>query len=182
MTTRAKQLLSAGMLMTMMLASCSAPNAGKPAPSTPTAPTQSAAPSQSSASSSHLDTKPTQSQQPSPREQAEALADELSVSEQASSLVMAGVPARGASAAEISAMKKQGISNVFLRGRSQLSVKQTSAKVQEITQSLEANVPADLPVWVATDQEGGFVRVLQGPGFTELPTALTQGGWSPSKL
>lgn len=192
MTTRAKQLLSAGMLMTLMLASCSAPNAGKPAPSTPTtsansssgptAPAQPTAPSQSSASSSHLDTMPTQSQQPSPREQAEALANELSVSEQASSLVMAGVPATGASAAEISALKKQGISNVFLRGRSQLSVKQTSAKVQQITQSLEANVPADLPVWVATDQEGGFVRVLQGPGFTELPTALTQGGWSPSKL
>src|SRR5690606_34094396 len=134
MTTRAKQHVSAGMLMTLMLASCSAPNAGKPAPSTPTtsvnsssdptAPAQPTAPSQSSASSSHLDTMPTQSQQPSPREQAEALANELSVSEQASSLVMAGVPATGASAAEGSALKEQGISNEFLRGRAHLSVKQ----------------------------------------------------------
>ncbi|MGH3652346.1 glycoside hydrolase family 3 N-terminal domain-containing protein [Glutamicibacter sp.] len=116
------------------------------------------------------------------RQKAEALADELNASEQAASLVMAGVPATGATAAEISAMKKQGISNVFLRGRSKLPVKQTATQVQQITQSLASNIPGQLPVWVATDQEGGFVRVLQGAGFAELPIALTQGQWPASKL
>jgi beta-N-acetylhexosaminidase len=125
---------------------------------------------------------PSQSKEPSLRQQAEELVDELSASEQAASLVMAGVAATGASAAEISAMKKQGISNVFLRGRSQLTVQQTAAQVRKITQSLESSIPGQLPVWVATDQEGGFVRVLQGAGFAELPTALKQGQWSTSKL
>ena len=192
MTTRAKQLMSVGILMTVMLASCSAPNAQEAAsstsagssssPSSTRTPAQQATPSPSGNSGAEESPSPSRSQEPSLRQQAEALADELSASEQAASLVMAGVPATGATAAEISAMKKQGISNVFLRGRSQLPVKQTAAQVQEITQGLESGIPGQLPVWVATDQEGGFVRVLQGPGFTELPTALTQGGWPVSKL
>ncbi|MFY9679314.1 glycoside hydrolase family 3 N-terminal domain-containing protein, partial [Glutamicibacter protophormiae] len=116
------------------------------------------------------------------RDEAEALADGMSVKEQAASLLMAGVPASGASAAQIAALQEQGISNVFLRGRSQLSVSQTAAQVRKITGALERNVPGKLPVWVATDQEGGFVRVLQGPGFTELPTAVKQGAWSQATL
>lgn len=192
MMTRAMQIMSAGILMTAMLASCSAPNAGEPAPSTSapsasspsgtSAPAQPDSPSPSRSAGVDESSTPSQSKEPSLRQQAEELVDELSASEQAASLVMAGVPATGASAAEISAMKKQGISNVFLRGRSQLAVKQTAAQVQKITQDLDSNIPGQLPVWVATDQEGGFVRVLQGDGFAELPTALKQGQWSTSKL
>jgi beta-N-acetylhexosaminidase len=33
-------------------------------------------------------------------------------------------------------------------------------------------------LFIATDQEGGLVRVLQGPGFSDIPSALVQGGWS----
>jgi len=35
---------------------------------------------------------------------------------------------------------------------------------------------------VATDQEGGQVQVLSGPGFSAIPSAAVQGGWSPSQL
>jgi beta-N-acetylhexosaminidase len=35
-----------------------------------------------------------------------------------------------------------------------------------------------VPLYVATDQEGGYVQVLRGPGFSRIPTALTQGTWS----
>ena len=97
-------------------------------------------------------------------------------------LVMAGVPASGAAAAQLEPLAEAGISSVFLHGRSQLSVTQTRDEVEKMTQALAGNLPQDLPVWVATDQEGGFVRVLQGPGFSELPTAVEQGGWSESRL
>ena len=33
-----------------------------------------------------------------------------------------------------------------------------------------------------TGQEGGQVQVLSGPGFSVIPSAAVQGGWSPSKL
>ena len=41
---------------------------------------------------------------------------------------------------------------------------------------------AKVPLFVATDQEGGNVQVLQGPGFSRMPTALTQGTWADSTL
>lgn len=158
--------------------------------STPTASTSPNAPVPSTSASASTTDKatPAASAQPSQKpadsimEKATALAEKLDISEQAASLVMAGVPAQGASAAEIAALKRQGISNIFLRGRSHLSVKQTAVKVKEITGSLEVNVPDDLPVFVATDQEGGFVQVLQGAGFSDLPAAKEQGAWSQEKL
>ncbi|RNI17948.1 glycoside hydrolase family 3 N-terminal domain-containing protein [Flexivirga caeni] len=38
----------------------------------------------------------------------------------------------------------------------------------------------NVPLLIAADQEGGYVQQLKGTGFTTLPTALTQGGWSSS--
>jgi beta-N-acetylhexosaminidase len=37
-------------------------------------------------------------------------------------------------------------------------------------------------LWVAVDQEGGYVQELQGTGFSTIPTALTQGTLSLSTL
>ena len=39
-----------------------------------------------------------------------------------------------------------------------------------------------VPLFIASDQEGGFVQVLSGPGFSAIPQALTQGSWSASTL
>ena len=95
---------------------------------------------------------------------------------------MAGIDVKGASAAELEALEEQGISSIFLRGRSQLSVKQTAAVVKKAVDRLGPALPADLEPWVATDQEGGYVQTLQGPGFTRLPTALKQGQWPAAQL
>ena len=119
---------------------------------------------------------------PEPGEVAEQLVDEMDTAEHAALLVMAGIPADGTTDAQLARLADAGISSVFLRGRSQLSVTGTRAETDQITAALEDNLPEDLPVWVATDQEGGFVRVLQGTGFSELPTAVEQGTWSESRL
>ncbi|HZS20798.1 MAG TPA: glycoside hydrolase family 3 N-terminal domain-containing protein, partial [Pseudonocardiaceae bacterium] len=37
-------------------------------------------------------------------------------------------------------------------------------------------------MFVATDQEGGQVQVLSGPGFSQMPTAKVQGSWKPEAL
>ena len=39
-----------------------------------------------------------------------------------------------------------------------------------------------MPLFVATDQEGGQVQVLHGPGFSTMPSALTQGSWPAATL
>lgn len=184
MTTHVRKLMSLGMLSMMLLSSCSAPgtpandpSSQSPAPSTASSPT-----AQGTGPADSAKPDPTPSQKPTARQQAEELVGQLSVEQQAASLVMAGVPATGTSSSELKAMKKQGLGSVFLRGRSQLSLKQTKAEVQSIIKALEPNVPDGLPVWVATDQEGGFVRVLQGAGFTKLPMASKQGQWPEAAL
>jgi beta-N-acetylhexosaminidase len=62
---------------------------------------------------------------------------------------------------------------VFLSGRSTLGVDATRAVVDQLT-AAAASTP--IPLLVATDQEGGEVQVLRGPGFSAIPTALVQGG------
>jgi len=184
MTTHVRQIMSLGLLSMLLLSSCSAPSSQTNAPSSqnPSPSTSSSQTSQAPGTADREEPTPAPSQQPTLRQQAEELADQLSTEQQAASLVMAGVSATGAGSSELKAMKKQGLSNVFLRGRSHLSIKQTAVEVAAITKALKSNVPDDLPVWVATDQEGGFVRVLQGDGFTKLPTASKQGQWPEDKL
>lgn len=94
---------------------------------------------------------------------------------------MVGVPATGASKSELGILTKHKVSNVFLRGR---STKGTTATKEVTSKIRKALTPAigNRKVVIATDQEGGYVQVLQGPGFSKIPTALAQGKLSDSNL
>ncbi|WP_418908294.1 glycoside hydrolase family 3 N-terminal domain-containing protein [Glutamicibacter endophyticus] len=161
------------------------PTGSSGAPQSPTAPSStdptSAEPSRSATSPEP--TAPVPSTEPSTEAQRAArLAAQMSSREQAGQLVVAGVEATGATKATLKSLSKAGVANVFLRGRSKLSVKQTAAVTGQLRSALSANSPEGLDAWVATDQEGGYVRVLQGSGFSDLPTAVTQAKWSTQRL
>ncbi|MFY9678035.1 hypothetical protein, partial [Glutamicibacter protophormiae] len=124
MTPRARQLASLGMLSVLALSGCSTTVPDSQAPSSSASATPAPAPGSSASSSPQQPSSPsepsrktpvptTQGAQPSvpgdgssARDEAEALADGMSVKEQAASLVMAGVPASGASAAQIAALQE----------------------------------------------------------------------------
>ena len=89
---------------------------------------------------------------------------------------MTSTPATAASPATIDAIRRYHVGSVILQGRSQLGVRGTA----QITGLLQAN--AKPPLFIAADQEGGQVQVLRGPGFADIPTAVTQGGYSPATL
>jgi len=61
-----------------------------------------------------------------------------------------------------------GVGGVFLRGRS-------AAPATELAAATGRWTAGPLRPWVATDQEGGAVQALSGPGFRDLPPALDQG-------
>jgi len=67
---------------------------------------------------------------------------------------------------------------VFLSGRSSAGVVATAGVVT----ALGAENPGGIPLFVATDQEGGQVQVLSGPGFSAIPTARTQGKMDTAAL
>ena len=49
-------------------------------------------------------------------------------------------------------------------------------------QQLASTTQSGVGLEISTDQEGGLVQALSGPGFSEIPTALEQGQMTPAAL
>jgi beta-N-acetylhexosaminidase len=92
-------------------------------------------------------------------------------------LLMVGVPATGASDAALRQLARYQVGGVILTGRSYAGIPATAA----LTARLRATVRG-VPPLVATDQEGGAVQVLKGPGFALIPSARSQGRLAPADL
>ena len=104
--------------------------------------------------------------------------DGLSLEQRVGQLFMAGSPATFAAPDTIAAVRDRFVGSVFLSGRSSLGVVGTAAVVASLT----AENPGGIPLFVATDQEGGQVQVLSGPGFSDIPTARSQGQMDAAAL
>jgi beta-N-acetylhexosaminidase len=102
----------------------------------------------------------------------------MSPAQRVGQLFMVDCPTTSVAPATIAAITSYGVGSVILDGNSQLSVAQTAA----ITAALQAQAPPGNRLFIATDQEGGQVQRLQGPGFTQIPSALIQGSTAPGTL
>ena len=129
-----------------------------PAPA-PTAEPSSAAPSTAPPAS------PTATPTP-----ADPIAD-LSLEQRVGQLFMVGTSVGGPDPITLDAVSQQHVGGIFLHGRSSAGVAAAAAFVKTFE---DVRVENDPPLWIATDQEGGDVQVLSGPGFDSIPTALTQ--------
>ena len=63
---------------------------------------------------------------------------------------------------------------VFLSGRSSRGASATKALVDSLQALVTEDSTHGSRLLISTDQEGGDVQVLSGPGFSTMPTALTQ--------
>lgn len=97
-------------------------------------------------------------------------------------LFMVGTPATGAGSAILASISDDHVGNVILTGRSSRGVSATAAVVSALQRSAISAATAGVGLFVAADQEGGQVQVLQGPGFSTIPSALTQGSFPISAL
>ncbi|HWU47959.1 MAG TPA: glycoside hydrolase family 3 N-terminal domain-containing protein [Humibacter sp.] len=122
---------------------------------------------------------PTPSPTPTPRPDPLAA---LTLEQRVGQLFMVGTPARYADAGTLSAITDLHVGNVFLSGRSYQGVAATRSIVDQFIDRVGAASTAGIGLFVATDQEGGEVQVLQGPGFDRMPSALEQGRMSPAVL
>ena len=102
----------------------------------------------------------------------------LTLEQRVGQLFIVGTTASAPEEATISAVRDRRVGGVFLSGRARGGVAATAAVVGQFTAVAD---PA-LPLFVATDQEGGQVQVLQGPGFSAMPSAVEQGAWTPAAL
>jgi beta-N-acetylhexosaminidase len=106
--------------------------------------------------------------QPSPAQRIFAAMTER---ERIGQLLMVGTPSTGVSAATRHAIRKYHVGAVILDG----TTDDGASAVQQVTTELQNLAPPGVGLFVATDQEGGYVQRLQGPGFSHIPTALDQG-------
>lgn len=102
----------------------------------------------------------------------------LSLEQRVGQLFMVGSSALGPEGATQSLVHDRFVGSVFLYGRSAGGVDATAAVVGALTTQYAGNIG----VFVATDQEGGYVQVLSGPGFSAMPSGVKQGEMDPAAL
>ncbi len=108
--------------------------------------------------------------------------DRLTLRQQVGQLLMVGVPAPGASPGVLQELAGSHVGNVFLHGRSGRGVRATAGVTRGAKAAMGGPATGGVPLLVATDQEGGLVQTLTGPGFARIPSALVQSRWSPARL
>lgn len=117
-----------------------------------------------------------------PAQQAQAVYDRMTQAQRIGQLFMVGTSVKGLDAATRTAVTTYHVGNVFLGGRTTAG----AAPVRALTATLDglttAAATARVPMLIASDQEGGQVQVLKGPGFSTMPSAQTQGTWSDATL
>lgn len=140
----------------------------------------------SSAARSHAAPPPARVGTPAaatPAQRARAVLAHLTLDQQVGQLIMAGVPATDPAAAA-ALVTRYHVGEVFLGGRSAVGVAVTAARVAALRRvaTRSAAPTGRVGLWVATDQEGGAVQVLGGPGFSTIPSAVTQSTRSTAAL
>ncbi|MEU2204070.1 glycoside hydrolase family 3 N-terminal domain-containing protein [Microbacterium oleivorans] len=154
-------LLGAAVVVSL-LSGCAASPSPSSSPSAAATPSPSATPT------------PTPPATPSPDP-----VDALTLEQRVGQLFMIGTKATTASPATLAAVADRHAGGIFLSGRSRAGVAATADVVARFT---ALGRPDGAPLWVATDQEGGEVQVLQGPGFDAMPYGIRQADLSDAQL
>ncbi len=106
----------------------------------------------------------------------------MTLQQRVGQIFMVGTPATSASPTVLDQISRYHVGNVFLGGRSSGGTADPSRTTSALRSRVGPSSTAKAALFIATDQEGGYVQVLQGNGFSRIPTALTQGSWAPSTI
>ncbi|GAA4155801.1 glycoside hydrolase family 3 protein [Gryllotalpicola daejeonensis] len=102
----------------------------------------------------------------------------LSLEQRVGQLFLAGTPATAAAPGTLADVARLHVGGVFLSGQSTAGAAGDAALVSRFTAADHDGIP----LLIATDQEGGLVQRLAGPGFSTIPAALTQANEQPQQL
>lgn len=108
--------------------------------------------------------------------------DGMSQAQRVGQLFMSAITSTGMTTSESTAITQGKVGSVILMGHSTAGTSATArvtASAQRLAQSAHG---IGVRMLVSTDQEGGLVQVLRGPGFSTIPSAVTQGTWSTGTL
>ncbi|MFD5813061.1 glycoside hydrolase family 3 N-terminal domain-containing protein [Streptomyces sp. NPDC127038] len=106
----------------------------------------------------------------------------MTTAQRVGQLFMGSVTPSAPNSARIALMRQYHVGSVFLAGRSNAGTAATKNLVNGLQAKADSVAGHRVGLLVSTDQEGGQVQVLTGPGFSTMPSALTQGTWTTTKL
>lgn len=169
--------------------------AGRAAPTdSPSETPLSEAPTPNSSGSPTSEASATSSGEPSPpsapattgatpqQDRATAVLASMTLEQRVGQIVMVSSPATGPDGAALTALRQLHIGNVFLKGRTEGGAAVASAAVAALKAQATPDATRGVGQFIATDQEGGQVQILRGPGFSTIPSALDQGSMDPGAL
>ncbi len=113
---------------------------------------------------------------------ASAVLARMSLAQRVGQLFMVGSAAGSPTSATLSVIRTYHVGNVMLTGRSSQGTAHTKTVSDALQRQVSTASTYNVPLFVATDQEGGKVQVLSGSSFSTMPSALTQGGWTTTSL
>ena len=102
----------------------------------------------------------------------------MTLAQRVGQLIMVDCPSTGVSSATVTAVRTHHVGSVILDGNSTLGVSGTHRIASQL-QAISPNAPR---LFIATDQEGGLVQRMKGPGFSTIPSAVAQGAVAPGTL
>lgn len=102
----------------------------------------------------------------------------MSLAQRVGQLFMVDCPSTGVAAATVAALRTNHVGAIILDGTSYDSVAATRA----ITDQLQGYASPHVKLFIATDQEGGLVQRLRGPGFSAIPSAVEQATLPPAAI
>lgn len=97
-----------------------------------------------------------------------------SLEEKVGQLIMVGVDAAAPKQSSSQAVETHHVGNIFIAGRTTAGSQATQKVIASFTGKVGPGTTHAAPMLVATDQEGGEVQVLSGPGFSDIPSAMDQ--------
>jgi len=103
---------------------------------------------------------------------ADAAYERMTEQQRIGQLFMFGMTTTGPTPEMYAEMAEHAGGNVFLRGQSDAGVEGVRAITDQI---VAGTTVAGVRPFVSADQEGGNAQALEGEGFSEMPTAVTQG-------
>src|SRR6266853_2387179 len=83
---------------------------------------------------------------------------------------------------ETNLIQTDHIGSVWFVDRSYVGVAGIHAVAAAVQAQVSSSATANVRFFIAANQEGGLIQAMQGPGFSQIPTAVVQGTWDPALL
>src|SRR5260370_5313483 len=74
------------------------------------------------------------------------------------------------------------IGSVWFVATSSAGVAGIHAVTAAVQTQVSSAATANVRFFIAANQEGGLIQATQGPGFSQIPSAVVQGTWDPALL